>query len=95
MVSDAIWESTVRFKDAIGPISEDLKPPFVMLRTCKSESVVGLGKALHSLQIHGYLFFFDVSSSFNQEPGQEQKLQTLDANWRSSGKFGMIQFFGQ
>ncbi|KAJ3332356.1 hypothetical protein HDU91_003118, partial [Kappamyces sp. JEL0680] len=67
MVHDAKWPTTTPFKEAIGPLSHSPMPPFVMLRTCKADTCVGL------------------------KEGQEQHLASMDPNWMTNGKFGMIQ----
>jgi hypothetical protein len=69
MVHDAKWPTDTAFKDAIGPLNNSKIPPFVMLRTCKADTCVGL------------------------YPGQEQKLNIMDKNWMTNGKFGMIQIY--
>ncbi|KAH6584257.1 hypothetical protein BASA61_007568 [Batrachochytrium salamandrivorans] len=42
MVHDASWPTTTPFSDAIGPLGKAKIAPFVMLRTCKSDTVVGI-----------------------------------------------------
>ncbi|KAI8895352.1 hypothetical protein BC833DRAFT_529539 [Globomyces pollinis-pini] len=42
MVYDGNWPVTTQFADAIGPLAHSKFPPFVMLRTCKSDTCVGL-----------------------------------------------------
>jgi damage-control phosphatase, subfamily III len=42
VVHDANWPCETTFKEAIGPLSDSKIPPFVMLRTCKADTCVGL-----------------------------------------------------
>ncbi|KAJ3290248.1 hypothetical protein HK104_006897 [Borealophlyctis nickersoniae] len=42
LVYDAEWPTSTPFVTAIGPLAKDQTPPFVALRTCKSDVAVGL-----------------------------------------------------
>ncbi len=42
MIFDAQWPKTTPFHKAIGPLFHSEIPPFVMLRTSKSDTIVGL-----------------------------------------------------
>ena len=46
MVNDASWSPTTPFKEAIGPTAFLELSPFVMLRTCKSDTIAGLKTGL-------------------------------------------------
>ena len=42
MIHDANWPKEISFKEAIGPIATSSLPPFLMLRTCKADTVAGV-----------------------------------------------------
>ena len=42
MVHDASWPTTTTLEEAIGPLAKTQIAPFVLLRTCKSDTIVGL-----------------------------------------------------
>lgn len=46
MVHDANWPPGTDLFDAIGPIGAKISFPFVMLRTCKSDTVAGVGESV-------------------------------------------------